>query len=433
MELELKRSDLMMSAATQRGTLDILPPGRNKQQKLCVGDTAGVLHVFSIKKGAIETAFKSLPTGNAISCVVHGQGDSQTDKIFLSFGRTVQGITKKGKEFYRFATGLGEDLRTIAVKDTQLITSGDVGVTVFDNSNEKSFYSCSGRIKALAGVDLAQPAPMPAALESRSLLGGPSKKGQSATASKFVAIVGSHEGKVTAVEDGKVLFTHESDGPISALSFLPDSLETLSGNRFAGKKEVIVGTSKGQITQLFFEPNGITRGWTARPEEVSEGDAGAFFAPAPGSAPVSGQRSAISCVSALDINRDGIDEIVVARENGTIQVFCKDERDQIVDRPVHTSRLEESVSSLGKGFITQPLADELVVQTFSGKVMALGSESGSLLMPLERFRAAGTKVGKVVRGLDDMRKTFQDKGPDVSSGASKKMFQKESLADPKAS
>ena len=52
--------------------------------------TSGVLHVFSIKKGAIETAYKSLPNGQAISCVTHGLGESQRDKIFIAVGRTVQ-------------------------------------------------------------------------------------------------------------------------------------------------------------------------------------------------------------------------------------------------------------------------------------------------------------------------------------------------------
>lgn len=41
MELDLKRVDLLQSAATQRGTMNVLPPGRNKQQKVCTGDTAG--------------------------------------------------------------------------------------------------------------------------------------------------------------------------------------------------------------------------------------------------------------------------------------------------------------------------------------------------------------------------------------------------------
>ena len=125
---------------------------------------AGVLHVFSIKKGSIETAFKSLPTGQPISSVTHGLGELQKDKIFISFARTIQvrssspslhpppprpspcsaaaahqpanaasvsgrlqGVTKKGKEFYRFATGLGEDIRKLAVKDLTLVTTGRIG------------------------------------------------------------------------------------------------------------------------------------------------------------------------------------------------------------------------------------------------------------------------------------------------------------------
>ena len=47
-------------------------------------------------------------------------------------------------------------------------------------------------------------------------------------------------------------------GPVTSMAFLPDSLETLSGNRHFGKKEVVYGTGQGQLGQLFFEQGGET-------------------------------------------------------------------------------------------------------------------------------------------------------------------------------
>ena len=47
-------------------TLQVMPLGHNKQQKVAVGDSSGVIQCFSLKKGEVVVAFKTLPTEEAV-------------------------------------------------------------------------------------------------------------------------------------------------------------------------------------------------------------------------------------------------------------------------------------------------------------------------------------------------------------------------------
>ena len=61
MELELHRVDLLQTAAAAPGALRVLPPGEKKTQQVVVGDSTGVVQCFSVKKGEVALAFKTVP------------------------------------------------------------------------------------------------------------------------------------------------------------------------------------------------------------------------------------------------------------------------------------------------------------------------------------------------------------------------------------
>ena len=54
-------------------------------------------------------------------------GGKEMDKIFLACGQTIKGITKKGKEFFKFGANLTEDIKSMAVlnKEGKIFTGGD--------------------------------------------------------------------------------------------------------------------------------------------------------------------------------------------------------------------------------------------------------------------------------------------------------------------
>ena len=68
----------------------MLPPGHNKQQKVAVGDSSGVLQCFSIKKGDTVAAFKTLPAAPGVSHITVGKGATQRDKVFVAGGQVVR-------------------------------------------------------------------------------------------------------------------------------------------------------------------------------------------------------------------------------------------------------------------------------------------------------------------------------------------------------
>ena len=74
----------------------MLPQGQNRQQKVAVGDSAGVVQCLSVKKGEVAVAFKTLPTGQKVSHVALGKGQPiQRDKIFVAQGQAVSAALRK--------------------------------------------------------------------------------------------------------------------------------------------------------------------------------------------------------------------------------------------------------------------------------------------------------------------------------------------------
>ena len=61
MELSLSRCDLLQVASTSRNTLKLLPISKRSTQKVVVGDNAGVVNCFGMKKGEANSSFKTSP------------------------------------------------------------------------------------------------------------------------------------------------------------------------------------------------------------------------------------------------------------------------------------------------------------------------------------------------------------------------------------
>jgi hypothetical protein len=139
------------------------------------------------------------------------------------------------------------------------------------------------------------------------------------------------------------------------LSYHPQSIQTLSGNKYAGSHEVVYGTDKGVLGQMFLSDQAMKRGW---------------FVPAQ----TSGRVLGIDHIHpGVDVNRDGMSEYVITRQDGTLEVYAMDEMgtvENIFKRP-----LGEPVTALDSGSISTHRTEELVVQTTSGRIASFGLES----------------------------------------------------------
>ncbi|KAA0187484.1 hypothetical protein HAZT_HAZT007675 [Hyalella azteca] len=81
--------------------------------EVAVGDCDGLLQLFSMKRGALQLAFKTVPGKSITRLELGGALNTPKDKIFVSAGNEVRGYTKKGKQFLGFDTNLAEDIKSI--------------------------------------------------------------------------------------------------------------------------------------------------------------------------------------------------------------------------------------------------------------------------------------------------------------------------------
>lgn len=68
---------------------------------------------LGIKKGELQLIFKSLPGPKIEKTVLGGTIDTPKDKIFIAYGNSVKGFTKKGKMFLEFDTSLVDSITTM--------------------------------------------------------------------------------------------------------------------------------------------------------------------------------------------------------------------------------------------------------------------------------------------------------------------------------
>ncbi|CAE7785249.1 BBS7 [Symbiodinium sp. CCMP2592] len=146
MEVLLHRVDLLQCGALQPGTLDVLPVGKKKQQKVAVGDDTGVLQVFYIKKGEVQYEWKSAPLGREISSVVI---QLAKDKIFVGCGQSIHGFTRKGKEFVKIKTNLTETINHLFVEENMIWTGGEYIMNIYDSCKDYGFVMTKDRINDL--------------------------------------------------------------------------------------------------------------------------------------------------------------------------------------------------------------------------------------------------------------------------------------------
>ena len=85
----------------------------------------------------------------SVGCLVLGGKDQ--DKIFVACGQTIKGITKKGKEFFKFGANLTEDVRSMAVinKDAKIFTGGDFLFNEFVDCKDSHYCLMPDKINDL--------------------------------------------------------------------------------------------------------------------------------------------------------------------------------------------------------------------------------------------------------------------------------------------
>ncbi|KAL3157729.1 hypothetical protein ABBQ32_012156 [Trebouxia sp. C0010 RCD-2024] len=102
--------------------------------------------------------------------------------------------------------------------------------------------------------------------------------------------------------------------------------------------------------------------------------------------------------SSIDFTKDGINEVAIGRDSGSLELYGFDQQQQPV--LIFQASLEESISTIDGGFFTSPNVQDLLVQTYSGKVVAFTEEEGGVyqgsrstpISPLRRLTSQFSKA-----------------------------------------
>ena len=351
MELTLSRHDLLQVSATCRKSMRLLPMGKKRAaQKLVIGDDTGCVLCFGTKKGEVETIFKTPPGGREVGRIsLSGAGDEERVGIFWSCGTTIRACNRKGKEHLKFNTNLAEPIRSLHVEAEEIYAGGEYIFSQFTNCKDSAFFMAGDRINDLA---------------TEKISGAP----------KPDAVLGCQDRCVRVLTGSDLLYEASMDGPVSAVerysnpppapgasgpgvgfgrAEAAEPTYELNDGRY---KELLYGTENGLVGQLLCDASMMRRGWVISP--IFEGRRG--------------KSGGVHALSHDDVTHDGMRDLLVGRDDGTLEVWSFDLGPQ--PKLIFERSLQESITSLEAGFVTNVNYDELVVATYSGKLISFSSE-----------------------------------------------------------
>ncbi|XP_020292035.1 Bardet-Biedl syndrome 7 protein homolog isoform X3 [Pseudomyrmex gracilis] len=323
MTLALSRIDYTTVGVTSRGTTVIFPPNEatKQPQKFAVADHDGILHIYGVKKGELQLSFKSLPGPKIHKMVLGGSLDMTRDKIFLAYGNSVKGFTKKGKLFLEFDTSLIDPISALYV------LGPDLAACARDLYHR--YRDCKDADSYLAGETLHD----------------------------VVLLSGDYNVvyAILACADCAVRVLHGTTSPtVLRLPSAPTVLSVYREGELYSRDRVLVGTADGRIGLLILQSNKTLRiTWLL----TSTG----------------------SGITSLDTYQlqDGID-ILVGRQDGIVEVYTFPDEDMTSTLRYHYNA-GESISTVVGGIIGIANYPEVLVTTYSGRVFGLTTSPPGLL------------------------------------------------------
>ncbi len=351
----MARCDLLqLNPMSYKGTMQLLPISKNNsRQKIVVGDDTGMLHCYDFKRGEPVVVFEAqLFENQPVTCLALG-GDNpiKRDKLYASSDQKIVGISKKGKQFFTMSSSSTEAIRFIHTEDTQIWTGCDYICNVYDNGRDKHLFMSMDTINDLV---ISQ-----------------------------VLHDNSYD-TVLACQDSCVRIVNGSDLEMDIPTVAPVRSIVCKPRSSLGKESnyIIVGTDGGEITLIKIAFNKAKRstedtgnalfddytyGWTL---EDSRG-------------------STATSMLVCDLTHSGEEnDLVVAREDGRVEVYVLEPSannndnndstpiglDSNTPKKVFSSDLGERVQGLVCGRVNHDMYREIVVSTYSGKVVSFTSE-----------------------------------------------------------
>ncbi|XP_063232547.1 Bardet-Biedl syndrome 7 protein homolog isoform X2 [Bacillus rossius redtenbacheri] len=380
-QLDLSRVDYMVVGITAPQTMKLLPnQGAKLSQKVAVADRDGVVQVFSLKRGDVQVAFKTLPGPPAACLELGGAIGTVQDKIFVALKNEVHGYLKKGKLFLAFDTNQTEHISSMHVSGSNLLVCGRHVYSQFYDCVDTNSYVCGDQINDVVAL--------PAEKSGRLV-------------------------PVLACEDGAVrVLDRSQEAHCVRLPSAPAVLGLYRGDGGDAGDQVLYGAADGSVGLLQVSRTGVTSRLLLLP------DAGL---------------AAVTCMDCYDLTGDGTGDLLVGRQDGSLEVYPLPDPGE--EAQLGASRLSytcnESITSIQGGVVGSPGCDEIVAATYTGwifglttelvdKQVALDADGGTVVshdlrLKLQRLRA---EVEEIELKVAKEREKYQDSTLDKFDGVS---------------
>lgn len=140
---------MTVGSISSKNTMVILPLGKHKRQKIVIGDDSGSITCFQVKKGEAQVVYKTDSDEHEVGCLALGGTKGSKDKIFVSAGPLIRGLSKKGKFFFSFNTQITEVLTSLFIEGSKIWASGGSIYNLFDNGKDIHYFISPDRINCL--------------------------------------------------------------------------------------------------------------------------------------------------------------------------------------------------------------------------------------------------------------------------------------------
>jgi Bardet-Biedl syndrome 7 protein len=316
-DIQLHRKDLYQATCITGKSLGLLPPGDSKKKcfRVVVGADNGILTCFRIKKGEAEVEFTTVNLDYPVSRLITG-GPVGQSRVFFTSAQTIRGVTRKGKEFFRFNTDGAEVLRGLHVEDTKIWTSGEYIFNYYIDTKDAGHFVSRDRINDLLVVPIFNMV-------------------------DHNAILACQDRYVRVLDVSKLHYEAFVEGAVTSLVAHKDSnASQILGQ--AREKGVLFGTDSGLVGELRMSSSAIKPGWL---QQNTRG------------------LGAVTAIVSHDLTKNGTDDIIVARDDGEIQVFGLEDTGANGIQPVQllSKSINECVQGLQVGTISTSTFDEVAV------------------------------------------------------------------------
>ncbi|XP_077332966.1 BBSome complex member BBS7 isoform X2 [Lithobates pipiens] len=320
MELQLNRVDYLQVAVTSQKTMRLLPAsGRRATQKVVVGDQDGVITCFGIKKNEAVPVFKTLPGHKISRLELGGALGTVQEKIFVSSGSEVRGFTKRGKPFLSFETNLTESIRAMHISGSDLFLCASYIYNHYCDCKDQHYYLSGDKISDVICLPVEK-------LE------------------RITPILACQDRVLRILEGSDLTYEVEVPGP-------PSVLALNGGDGGESGEELLYGTSDGKIGLIQIAKDSPVPKWEIFNEK---------------------KRGGVLCIENFDIMGDGVKDMLIGRDDGTVEIYGLDSANEPVLHFDHA--LTESITSIQGGCVGKEGYDEIVLSTYSGWVTGLTTE-----------------------------------------------------------